>query len=408
MPKQSNNKTESSLIMGNNKKKTLSKAQQTFNRLVKKIEKKQTELDKLTQKLDKDLRYYSNTLYPLIQEYDNAQKTLIEKLDIVHSDNKIKLTGIRKKLKTTIGIMLDEYLGESDTEPDDNLKRIYQKVFGTSYDEDIEMDMKEQFDNMKNQVHSMFQFAGFDVDVSELDHNMSQEELTAKMMEIEEQFKKENPDKFKEPKPRKKTKKQLEKEAKKKEIEAAKSKNISTIYKQLAKVLHPDLESDPVRKQEKEELMKEITTAYSNNDLHTLLRLELQFLHREENNIASMTDEKLAIYNNIMQEQVSDLENQIMDTLYHPQYHVLQEYANGPYAMQYLDLQRPFQKLQHEVKTTTKYLKDLDGNEATVLKTIQKIINEYEQTDDDFHSPTIVELINRMNQFQNFGGKRGW
>jgi hypothetical protein len=94
-------------------------------------------------------------------------------------------------------------------------------------------------------------------------------------------------------------------------------------------VLHPDLESDPGRKQAKGALMQELTAAYRNNDLHTLLRLELEWIQREEGDVERLTEEKLSIYNQVLKEQVSELERELAELRYHPRYQSI-AVAAGP------------------------------------------------------------------------------
>jgi len=65
---------------------------------------------------------------------------------------------------------------------------------------------------------------------------------------------------------------------------------------------HPDLEQDAERRRQKETVMQELTAAYRNHDLHTLLRLELEWIRREECDLDRMTEEKLAIYNSVFKE----------------------------------------------------------------------------------------------------------
>ncbi|MBD2716270.1 J domain-containing protein [Microvirga sp. STR05] len=49
--------------------------------------------------------------------------------------------------------------------------------------------------------------------------------------------------------------------------------NTKTLYRQLARTHHPDLERDPTARQHKTALMQRITEAYEANDLYTLLQL---------------------------------------------------------------------------------------------------------------------------------------
>ena len=66
--------------------------------------------------------------------------------------------------------------------------------------------------------------------------------------------------------------------------------------------------------------MQELTVAYRNSDLHTLLRLEIEWIKREQGNLDRLTDEKLAIYNDVLKEQADKLRDEIRELPYHPRY----------------------------------------------------------------------------------------
>jgi hypothetical protein len=113
------------------------------------------------------------------------------------------------------------------------------------------------------------------------------------------------------------------------QIEKARKRTLSVIYKQLAKVLHPDLESDPVKREQKHHLMQELTSAYKAGDLHTLLRLELSWIHREEDHLDRLTDEKLKVYIELLHKQVADLRQEVASIPYLPQFSAVGRYANA-------------------------------------------------------------------------------
>ena len=82
----------------------------------------------------------------------------------------------------------------------------------------------------------------------------------------------------------------------------------------------------------KQALMQELTVAYRNNDMHTLLRLELEWIAREEGNLERLTDEKLAIYNQTLKEQVVDLQRELYELPCHPRYQPIAE-SDGPFGV---------------------------------------------------------------------------
>jgi hypothetical protein len=128
-----------------------------------------------------------------------------------------------------------------------------------------------------------------------------------------------------------KTKRQTEKETLRLQAEQLRKKSITAIYRQLAKILHPDLERDAARRERKVVLMQELTTAYRSSDLHTLLRLELEWIHGEAG-LARLTDETLTTYNQILRDQVKALEQELWHLSRHPRYLPLAA-LRGPFGL---------------------------------------------------------------------------
>jgi hypothetical protein len=126
--------------------------------------------------------------------------------------------------------------------------------------------------------------------------------------------------------------------------EEFRKRSIANMYKQLARVLHPDLEPDSEFRKKKVELMQELTVAFRQNDLHTLLRLEMQWIENEGGNIEQLTEEKLGVYNEVLKGQVEGLERRLRDLLFHPRYRPvvvfnqsLAKVMNGPDKARELD-----------------------------------------------------------------------
>jgi hypothetical protein len=116
--------------------------------------------------------------------------------------------------------------------------------------------------------------------------------------------------------------------AKEEEREKARQRSLSAIYKQLAKVVHPDLESDPERRLQKQRVMQELTRAHRERDLHTLLRLELEWLEGENDRLSQLTDEKLKVYLEVLREQIQDLEQRILGIPDEPRFQCVQHFAD--------------------------------------------------------------------------------
>jgi hypothetical protein len=197
---------------------------------------------------------------------------------------------------------------------------------------------------------------------------------------------------------RKKTKKQLEKEARLQQQEEAKKKNIRSIYMSLAKLLHPDTETDETLKKEKEEIMKEVTTAYNANDLSSLLILELKWIAKETSELEKMSNEKLTIYNAVLKEQVAELEQDKMLLWSKPAFQSIIHYAEMN------ELVVP-QELQNEKRERTYFIAEIKKSIYTLQtgktrSAITDCVNKYYKPDmddefDDFNQDfdSIMEMI---------------
>ncbi len=357
------------LVIGKKEKQKLNKNQQTFNRLVKKLEKLRREKEKTEKSLSEKLDFYGKHIHPLETEAaelaDRSAKTFYR----LYHEQTLLTKSEKDVLIDIIAGQIDEFLSFAKREPDAELKKIFEFVEGESFDESAEAD----FEAMKDDMRETFKGLGVDIDLDDFTSDLSEDEIIRKMFEkvgdVQAQAEAQAAAKSK----RKKTQRQIEKEAREQQIEEAKTKNIAAMYKQLAKVLHPDLERDETRRAEKEVLMKQLTIAYKDGDLHTLLRLELEWLQKEEDNLEDLSDEKLKIYNQALKEQVQELEMQIHLATQHPRYQPLQKYVNY-FGVQSLKLEHEKTKLQQLNELSKADLTELEGKKP--MKRLREIIRD--------------------------------
>ena len=306
----------------------LTKAQQIFNRLIKRIEALRAKIESETRRLDNLLAYYGKHLHPRMQRHTELRKTLARTLATFLDNKRLKGKKARSTLCDLIADQLDAIVAEDGWLSDDDLRALFQRVSG----EDFEEVAREQFEQERQEMESMFNELGVDIDLSDMKPGMSEAAMAAKAAEMKTrlQEKIEEQQQSFTPPPRRKTARQLEREKREKLTEELRKKTVATMYKQLARVLHPDLELDPERRRQKEGLMQELTVAYSNNDMHTLLKLEMEWIQREEGEIDRLTEEKLAVYNETLKEQVQDLEQELRELPCHPRYHPIAVFQ-GPF-----------------------------------------------------------------------------
>ena len=362
-------KPKKELVIAKKAKQKLNKHQQIFNRLVKRLENLRREKEKTEKILSEKLDFYGKHIYPLEAETANLAAHSAKTFYRLYHEQKKLSPPDKEILLEIIAGQISDFFSFSRREPDDELKKIFEFVEGESFDKAAE----SNFEAMKDDMHETFKGLGVDIDLDDFTSDLSEDEIIRKMFEklgdVGEQAKSQAEVQPK----RKKTKRQLDNEDRERQIEEAKTKNISAIYKQLAKVFHPDLEQDNDRKAEKETLMKQLTIAYKQGDLHTLLRLELEWLQKEENNLEKLSDEKLAIYNQALKEQVQELEMQIQLAVQHPRYLPLQRYIRF-FGVESVKLEHEKKKLQTEIEFMKEDLAELDSDKP--LKKLKQIIRD--------------------------------
>ncbi|GAA4049258.1 hypothetical protein GCM10022409_39790 [Hymenobacter glaciei] len=115
---------------------------------------------------------------------------------------------------------------------------------------------------------------------------------------------------------RRKTKAQRQEEAAAQAAQADQKQlesNAKTIYRQLARVHHPDLERDPAKQADKTAQMQRITEAYEADDLYTLLQLLA-----ETGPADAETDDVLTRYTRALLQQQTQLKQEMNELKYGP------------------------------------------------------------------------------------------
>lgn len=74
--------------------------------------------------------------------------------------------------------------------------------------------------------------------------------------------------------------------------------------------------------------MKQLTVAYKANDLPMLLRLEIQWIHKENSHLETLSESKLEVYIHLLKEQIKELEEENSMLSLHPRYLPLKTYSN--------------------------------------------------------------------------------
>lgn len=341
--------------------------QRTFVRLRKKIENLHQQEEKRIKDLDKAIEFYLEKIQPL---EDSITNLYIQRARIGYKFYKKGIKLSHSERRTFKELILDDleevFLSGSLADAPEDTKNIFRELQGYEYGEVVEKELGK----MKSELEEMFkENLGVDIDLSAIEPGLREDEI---MQKIFQSFG-EAVDKKERPSSKRKTKKQLENELKQNQMEELQKKSLNSIFRQLAKVLHPDLESDPAKKTEKEQLMKQVTAAYEKEDLHTLLSLEQIWLKGLQPDDHKHSLEQLKIYNEVLKEQVRDLEDRIHFLWNSPKYFYLHKFYPGGFAGLW-PLQKSHEELIRKEKYFREFISNLSGPEAVSI--IRQAIQE--------------------------------
>jgi hypothetical protein len=337
-----NNKEKLTLKIKSKDKKVLSKEQLLFNNLTSRIDNLKQTIQSDGEKMDRLLSFYLNETFPVIKVAAAVGFQLAKAVDDV--SQKFKLTRNQIQNIAEIILFLCEAAGEliSDEPGIDELTEKWADIANGRMTED-------EFDLVQDLVNDFFNdLVGFEDDSDDFDENS--DSFHGAKQSFGEYGTPNRGKKATQPRQKKKTDKQLAIEEARKAAENSKLKTLRQIYISLAKILHPDSELDPEMKSEKDELMKKVTIAYEEKDLMTLLRLELEWVHKNADSLSEVTSEKLMVYVYALQQQVKELERQKAAQQYQPRYHYIKPYLYLPEKQAILKIQQSKSKILNEVK----------------------------------------------------------
>lgn len=131
-------------------------------------------------------------------------------------------------------------------------------------------------------------------------------------------------------------------------------KSITELYKELAKLIHPDLEQNEERRHSKEQLMKELTAAGDKEDVHAMLiiRQKADQINQNKNEPASHSLHLLKMYNQAMKKKLELLKRSLQQKIFQSFGSKESFYANG----------RKPASVEQRIKNDVVQIKDLQQN----------------------------------------------
>jgi hypothetical protein len=363
----------------------LSRVQVEFNRLMKNLEATKARHTQEQARLDETLATAIRELMPLIERLKRVNRDLV--LNAANALHTLKLTAKRRYL---LGDLLtgkaQELLADPvGIDPQDitALAALVKKL--NPHDPRMSQGSDDERNSIITLMKQVARDAGLVLDLSDLDptsdpaeiHRIASERLRAA-------FENKAAAAADTDKPqRKPTKAQAETERKRLDQEQAKNRDLKSLFKQLAKAFHPDLEPDPRLKEHKKIWMQRLNAAYSADDLREMLQLEMEWLGEEATNLATAGDAKLQVYCMVLKQQIADLKRKTHQLPSEPQYGPLQRFRNrhhGTIASP-VSIKR---QLQSDLHHYQKMFEILSANDAASRRMLYDWADEHAERTGEF------------------------
>ncbi len=294
IPIESPVKTRAMVHIGASHSGEVSPLQKKFNAQARKVEGLRRSIDERTKAYNELLTYWGENLAPIEGKIADLMTRLAFSLDAKAKGFKL---GVRQRETVggaILGLLEDSFnLSPPDEEAHGLFVRWHDAVFEKEPDEEEE----EMDEDWRETIRELFR------------------EGAAQNAQAEEERSRRN-----------KTQKQLAKEERERQAEESARKSLRSLYLSLVKMFHPDAERDESAKAGKEKLMKEVTAAYEADDLHSLLRIESEWVDRESSDSGSLPEEKLKNYLSALKEQALELEDELQALVSSPRYSPIRDF----------------------------------------------------------------------------------
>ncbi|MCO8086176.1 molecular chaperone DnaJ [Acinetobacter lwoffii] len=270
---------------------TLSPQQKKLDHLINKIEQQKQELQQWQQAEEELQQYTHKTFMPLYHElhgvlfkqleqlWKHMQETTFSKAELVVLDEKIQY--------------LANYLKDSQAMSVQQAHKV-NEIF-TYYQQRAEHAQFRKSQKKVNELETFFK-----------------NEHPSDLADVEV-FEEWESDHFQQAREQARLKRQQEKQE---QAAAMAEQSLKTVYLKIAAIIHPDREVNDVKKIKKTELLQRANEAYAEQDLFTLLRMQLQIEQDQDVSQKGLSAEQLKFYQLALDAQSQKLQDQI-DVLIH-------------------------------------------------------------------------------------------
>jgi hypothetical protein len=252
----------------------LEKEMRRFNKLIKELKEQEKENERQKMEDEKYQQLFFSKVQPFLIELAHTQLLFIEKLEAIFYANKFSKNMERSFVAFAIFILQDAAV---------HLEAA-----------------KDKMDNYLNWQLTLFP-------KTEKAPALQQEEDEETYLNEDDDYSREQP--FS----------RSNNETKKKLAVDMEKKSISELYKELAKLIHPDLEQDEAIRYRKEELMKELTAAKDKADIHAMLfiKQKADVINKTSSSEKTYSLQLLKLYNNSMKKKLEALKRILQQNIFH-------------------------------------------------------------------------------------------
>lgn len=383
------------VLIKSNKKSPSIAAKSTFQRFCRKIVGLRSRIKAAEQQCEQALLLYHSDLVPKEKKLVDLITQFILEVRAITRDSKI----LNKKERAILKEIFEEDLNTLNglvlyNQLHDEIKDLYREIHGKTPEEVFNEELSEFKDSLYNDGVIN------DLDLTDLDPEEDlEEQLFARVRQaMQEKFSDNKETEEPSPSPKPKSKKELLKEEKAHQLEALQSKGIGSIYKRLVKELHPDLEQDPKKRQDKDHLMKRLTVAYEKRDLMELLSLKSECLGHLEGDAEAFNEETLKVYNSLLKEQIIDLEDQLKLVPLLPRYFNIHRYIRDDSTNLLETIKCTIAECSSLIDHYAIRLKDISGADPirSLKKKLAECAADQRNEEDDFEDDDLIEFLDFM------------
>lgn len=285
----------------------LNPAQRSFNRLTQQLARARLMLERWSVMQQRVRERVLAEMAPGTEALAVLQRQLIEQLDglLTHPPAGFKLT--RRRRDALIEFLLERIEDSVGDGEDEALENLYRHYAGIGLNEQRQADQELELQFAEHMASELY---GEEVVA---DHSAeSVEELLRHVQErMDDRLEAEQREREARTAQRKKKRRPSAAEVQREQAAEAASASLREVYRKLVSSLHPDRESDPDERARKTGLMKQINKAYQDNDLLTLLTLQMEVEQINASTLAALPTERLQHYNQVLREQLRTLQDEL-------------------------------------------------------------------------------------------------